>query len=184
MTELPTIAGGFGTIVADPPWSFSDKGSRAAPDWKHAKGGYQTLDIAAIRGLPVRAIAAPDAHLYLWTTDSHLPAALSVVGDWGFLYKQTLAWIKRGPSGKLAVGMGHYFRHSHELVLFAVRGRPPVGSHSLPSVFEAPRKRHSEKPARLLELAEAMSPGPRVELFARTRREGWAAWGDQLGEAA
>jgi N6-adenosine-specific RNA methylase IME4 len=48
------------------------------------------------------------------------------------------------------------------------------------SVVGSPRGKHSEKPERFYEIIEAMYPEyPRVELFSRNVREGWAAWGNQ-----
>jgi N6-adenosine-specific RNA methylase IME4 len=49
----------------------------------------------------------------------------------------------------------------------------------VPNVIFAPRTRHSAKPDELLEIAERLSPGPRLEMFARRARPGWVAWGNQ-----
>jgi N6-adenosine-specific RNA methylase IME4 len=81
--------------------------------------------------------------------------------------------------GRLQLGLGHYYRHAHELVILAVRGRAPALRHDLATAFFAPRGQHSAKPPRLHELAELMSPGPRLELFARQQRPGWTCWGEQ-----
>ena len=64
----------------------------------------------------VRPKAADRAHLYLWSTSSHLPEAFAVMEAWGFEYKTYLVWVKP------QMGMGNYFRVSTELVLFGVRG--------------------------------------------------------------
>lgn len=192
---IPQVPGGFGTVLADPPWSFQDKGSRAAPDWKEAPL-YSTMGAREILDLPVDLLAAPDAHLYLWTTDSHLPLALSCVDAWGFSFRKVLVWVKRRSAttpircedgedfqvlnGPLQIGMGHTYRSAKELCLFAVRGKAPARVHNLPDTFEAPRTQHSRKPDRIHEWAEQLSPGPRLELFARRSREGWEAWGDQF----
>lgn len=45
--------------------------------------------------------------------------------------------------------------------------------------YEAPRRDHSEKPDLFMDLVEQMSPGPRLEMFARTPRLGWASWGNE-----
>jgi ParB-like chromosome segregation protein Spo0J len=48
------------------------------------------------------------------------------------------------------------------------------------SVIDAPRREHSRKPDEGYELVEAMYPElPRLELFARNTRPGWAAWGNE-----
>jgi N6-adenosine-specific RNA methylase IME4 len=179
---LPTTPGGWGCLAADPPWSFHDKGSRAAPDWRlRDAGGYRTMRAEQVLTLPVAAIVAPQAHLYLWVTDAHLldGTAALVCRAWGFRPKQLLDWVKVGRTGKLQVGLGHYFRHTSEHVIFATRGRAPALRHDLVATFMAPRTAHSVKPDRLQELAELMSPSPRLELFARRARPGWTAWGDE-----
>ena len=139
--------------------------------------------------------AADAAHLYLWTTDTHIRLALNCVEAWGFEYKKILVWVKRRAStapivgaegealilrGPIQIGMGHYFRGAKEICLFATRGKAPGLAKNLPDVLEHPRGQHSRKPDQILEWAERMSAGPRIELFARRSREGWAAWGDQF----
>ena len=46
--------------------------------------------------------------------------------------------------------------------------------------YEAPRGRHSAKPDLFMDLIETMSPGPRLEMFAREKRLGWDSWGDEI----
>ncbi len=195
--ELGFPAGQFGTILADPPWSFYDKGSRIAPDWKESNL-YSTMTAREILDLPVDLIAADRAHCYIWTTDSHLQLALNCMQQWGFVYKKTLVWVKRRSAvaplackcgdpecfevsnGPLQIGMGHYYRSVKELVLFGTRGKCPAAVHNLPDVFEAQRTQHSVKPDNVHRWAEKLSPGPRIELFARRSQPGWEAWGDQF----
>jgi N6-adenosine-specific RNA methylase IME4 len=48
-------------------------------------------------------------------------------------------------------------------------------------VIAAPRREHSRKPNEVYAIIEAMYPGlPKMELFARKARPGWAAWGNQI----
>lgn len=301
----------FGCIVADPAWSFNNKASRAGAD-----DHYPTMEARKIEQIPVDEWAADNSHLYLWVTDTHLQAGLRVMEQWGFVYKQTIVWIKtatsffpddgriilpipgaplyyadnygiiwserkqgasqqnldNGPqqseihalrpeekddgyqrvtlslngkrlreyvhrlvaytfhgsptdpkmeiahlngerddnrSDNLAwkthaqneadkinhgtllfgsnhprsknynpiIGLGNYFRHAHEIILFGTRGKAKTLDHSLPSVFWAPRREHSQKPDKLQDLAERLSPGPYLELFARRPRANWAHWG-------
>lgn len=86
---------------------------------------------------------------------------------------------------KLQIGLGQYLRGSHELLLFATRGKgqhPETwqGRRNIPSVIFAPRTKHSRKPDESYELIESISNGPRLEMFARSGREGWLSWGNQL----
>jgi N6-adenosine-specific RNA methylase IME4 len=56
---------------------------------------------------------------------------------------------------------------------------PPPGDRPA-SVIRAPRGEHSAKPAIVHKMIERMYPTlPRIELFCRTPREGWKAWGNQ-----
>jgi N6-adenosine-specific RNA methylase IME4 len=184
-------------VLADPPWSFRDKGSRIAPE--RAPGGrYATMSVLQIAMLPVEQLAAPDSLLFLWTTSAHLldGSAADVCDAWGFEAKATIAWVKcRLPAaGKLGVpvlprlqiGMGHYVRNAHEHLVIARRGRARVKRRDVPSVIFAPRGRHSAKPAESYDRIERLCDGPRLELFARgLPRPGWIGWGDQFGlEAA
>jgi N6-adenosine-specific RNA methylase IME4 len=106
-----------------------------------------------------------------------MPAALKVIEAWGFEYKSQFVWVKD------RVGTGYWVRSQHELLLIATRGQIPAPPPSArpSSVIEAPRGRHSEKPEGAYELIERAYPKlPRIELFARSRRDGWAVYGDQV----
>ena len=47
-------------------------------------------------------------------------------------------------------------------------------------MIAAPRGKHSEKPEIFYEIIERMYPElPKIELFARRARPGWAAWGNE-----
>jgi N6-adenosine-specific RNA methylase IME4 len=61
----------------------------------------------------------------------------------------------------------------------------PLPDECPDSVLEAPRRRHSEKPPAVYELIERAWPQlSKLELFARTTRPGWAAWGNQAPSAS
>ena len=80
------------------------------------------------------------------------------------------------------IGPGYFFRQQHELLLLAARGSPPgpAPSDRAASVIRSRRGVHSEKPKLVYELIERMYPAlPKLELFARGRREGWSARGNQ-----
>jgi N6-adenosine-specific RNA methylase IME4 len=104
---------------------------------------------------------------------------------WGFEYKTNLVWFKTrkdgGPDGR---GVGFYFRNVTELLLFGIRGSDnrtlPPGRRQVNLVSERKRE-HSRKPEQMYDVIETCSPGPRLELFARSPRAGWVQWGDELG---
>jgi N6-adenosine-specific RNA methylase IME4 len=172
--RLPFRLGGYGTIAIDPPWRFNDQGGRM-----NTLGYNATMADEEILALPIDTLAAEQSHLWCWTTDQHLELALACVKRWGFVFKTTIVWVKTTLDGtKLRIGGGHYVRKAHELCLFAARKL--VGLvHDVPSVIFAPRLEHSQKPEALQDIAERLSPEPRIEIFARRLRSGWTCFGDQ-----
>jgi N6-adenosine-specific RNA methylase IME4 len=172
----------FGTILADPPWRFTNRTGKVAPEHKRL-GRYATLSTSEIAELPVRELAADKSHCYLWTPNALIPDALQVMEAWGFTYKTMLVWHKvRKDGGSDGRGVGFYFRNVTEPVLFGVRGQLRTFQPGRRQVnLLATRKReHSRKPDELYDIIEACSPGPFLELFARYPRNGWSAWGDEI----
>jgi N6-adenosine-specific RNA methylase IME4 len=173
-------AGGFGFIMADPPWSFALRSAKGAE--KSADSHYACAPLDWIARLPVAVVAAPDCLLWLWATNPTLPQALTVLSRWGFTFKTAGHWVKRGPSGKLGFGTGYLLRCAGEPFLIGTRGRPRTGSRSVRSVIEGPRREHSRKPDEAYAAAELLAPDvPRLDLFSRQQRLGWTPFGDQVG---
>jgi N6-adenosine-specific RNA methylase IME4 len=167
--EIAAASGVYQTIVVDPPWQYDNRGTRGA-----AADHYPTMTLQELAELEVPADG--DAHLYLWTTSAFLPDSFDLIDAWGFTYKTCLVWVKP------QMGMGNYFRSSHELVLFGIRGKPKFKRKDARSWFEAPRGKHSAKPDVFYELVESCSPGPYLDMFNRDgdklfRRKGWDGWG-------
>ena len=173
MWPPPLPEGEFDVIYADPPWEYYLP-LRGSPDMH-----YKTMSTEEICRLKIPA--AEDAVLFLWATNPKLEDALTVMKAWGFTYKTNMVWVKD------KTGTGYYFRGQHELLLLGVKGNigVPAEESRPPSVLYAPAGEHSEKPEAVYELIEKMYPNRRyLELFARKRRSGWTAWGDQLAEKA
>jgi len=159
-------------IYADPPWRYE----QVRTDSRAIENHYPTMPLEDICAVDVGALATDDAVLFLWVPMPKLEEGLQVVRAWGFRYRTGLVWDKG------QIGMGHYVRQQHELVFVAVKGDPPTPPDAArpASVVHAPRGAHSVKPAVFYELIERMYPTfPKIELFARTARAGWAAWGNQ-----
>jgi len=174
-----TVAGleglsGFRCIVADPPWPSMHQRStyhRGKPE-RH----YPTMPVDDIAVLPIANLAAPDAHLWIWAVNRMMEDAYRVVRAWGFTPMSVLTWCKHGP------GMGYYLRNNTEHAIFATRGQPMVPAHkALSTWYEWPRRGHSRKPDEFFSIVESVSPAPRLELFARRRRKGWTAIGNEIG---
>ncbi len=182
--DLAAFARGrkFATILADPPWRFQNSTGKVAPEHKRLSR-YPTLSLDDICGLPVEGIAAETAHLYLWVPNALLPEGLEVMKAWGFSYKSNLIWHKvRKDGGSDGRGVGFYFRNVTEVILFGVRGknaRTLAPGRSQVNMLQTRKREHSRKPDEQYALIEACSTGPRLELFGRGVRKGWAVWGNQ-----
>jgi N6-adenosine-specific RNA methylase IME4 len=168
--EFPDVR--YPVIYADPPWRYE----HVETESRAVENQYPTMALDDIRALKIADRATPDAILFLWATSPKLAEAMTVVEAWGFTYRTSMVWVKD------KIGMGYYARQRHELLLIATRGNPPTPAPAQrpDSVIEAPRGKHSEKPAIFAELIERMYPTlPKIELFCRAPREGWSAWGNQ-----
>jgi len=185
VTPLPQVDGGFQTLLADPPWRFTNRTGKVAPEHRRLDR-YSTMDLEAISKIPVSEVTAKNAHLYLWVPNALLPDGLAVMEAWGFRYVSNIIWAKRrkdgGPDGR---GVGFYFRNVTELLLFGVKGSlrtlPPARSQV--NMIETRKREHSRKPDEQYDLIEKCSPGPYLEMFARYPQEGWFAWGDESDAA-
>src|SRR2546421_7577385 len=89
----------FSTILADPPWRFTNRTGKVAPEHRRLSR-YETLDLDEIQVLPVREFLCPTAHLYLWVPNALLPEGLSVMKAWGFDYKSNIVWHKLRKDGR------------------------------------------------------------------------------------
>jgi N6-adenosine-specific RNA methylase IME4 len=183
--EAPLPAGPFGTVLADPPWRFSNRTGKVAPEHRRL-ARYETLAAKEIARLPVAEIAAAESHLYLWVPNTLLADGLMVMEEWGFTYKANLVWHKvRADGGSDGRGVGFYFRNVTELILFGVRGglRTLAPARRQVNLLATRKREHSRKPDELYPIIESCSPGPYVELFARYPRAGWSVWGDEAAPA-
>jgi len=171
----------FMTILADPPWQFTNRTGKMAPEHKRLNR-YSTLSLREICDIPVSLASGTPAHLYLWVPNALLPEGIKVMEAWGFTYKSNLVWHKirkdGGPDGR---GVGFYFRNTTELVLFGIRGnmRTLAPGRRQVNIIKSIKQEHSRKPDELYKIIESCSPGPYLELFARGTRKGWYAWGNQ-----
>ena len=175
-------AGGpFGTVLVDPPWRFTNRTGKVAPEHRRL-ARYTTMSAKEIAGLPVAELMATLGHCYLWVPNALLAEGLMVLENWGFTYKANLVWHKvRKDGGSDGRGVGFYFRNVTELVLFGTRGhlRTLAPGRRQVNLLATRKREHSRKPDELYPIIERCSPGPYLELFARHSRPGWTAWGDE-----
>lgn len=186
----------YSVIYADPPWSqkagptigkytknelgkqiFGPNESNKSKDLP-----YVTMTVDDICTMNIKGIAADHAHLYMWTTNKYLPQAIKVIEAWGFKYSTTLVWAKKPLGG----GLGGTFKVSTEYLIFATRGSLKSTKQIKGTWFEVKRPYvngypcHSKKPEFFAELIESVSPGNKIELFARNQRQGWDVFGNEV----
>ena len=172
----------FGAILADPPWQFTNKTGKVAPEHRRLNR-YPTMTLDTICDMPVGDIAADPSHLYLWVPNALLREGLRVMEAWGFAYKTNIVWQKIRKDGEPdGRGVGFYFRNTTELLLFGVKGknaRTLERGRTQVNILKTRKREHSRKPDEQYDLIQNCSWGPYLELFARGPRTGWHVWGNQ-----
>lgn len=175
----------FDVVLADPPWSYYG----AKDKWGAAAKFYDTMSDEDILSLDVRSLLKPTSVLFLWATGPRLDLAIRTLGSWGVHYRGVaFVWVKASKAGKPYGARGvrpSIVKPTTEFVLagsMAKAGRPmPIADEAVAQVVLAPPGRHSEKPDEIQARIERLYPhGSRVELFARRRRAGWEAWGNEI----
>lgn len=177
VTDLSALAATgrtFGTIYADPPWVYDNQSTRAS-----TSNHYQGMTVEELRSPAfsdlIRALSAKDSHLHMWTTNAFLRDSFSIIDAWGFEFRSTFVWVKS------SMGIGNYWRNSHEHLLTCIRGDAKrFNDRSLKSWLECDRGRHSAKPEQVRAMLEKASPGPYLELFGRLPTRGWTVFGNGI----
>lgn len=183
----------FRCIVADCPWSYGGTPQfqpEGEDKFRAVRQRYPTMKLADILALPVADLAADECVMLFWATAPLLPEALQVVNAWGFEYVSKIPWIKltdeprRTLTGEVEFkpqyGTGFWGRGCSEDVLICRRGRPKPPKQVAGSLLLLSENfGHSKKVNNLYEYAEYF-PGPYLELFARTPRDGWTSMGNGI----
>lgn len=167
-------------VYADPPWKYN---ARNNPGTKFGGGTpYPTMTLEELKQLPVQMFCFSNCALAMWTTGPRIPEAVELIEAWGFRYATILfTWVKTTKAGTYRLGPGYYTGSNAELCLLGVRGSMPPVDKGVRQVIAAPVGRHSKKPEEAYERLEALWPDAwKVELFARNKREGWFAWGNEI----
>jgi N6-adenosine-specific RNA methylase IME4 len=165
--------GTFSTLVIDPPWPMEKIEREVRPN-QAAPLDYRTMSEDELRAWtePVER-AAENAHLYLWTTHRFLPLALELTETWGFNYQCLLTWVKN-------VGITPFsWMYSTEIVVFARRGSLDLLVKGRRLDFQAKVREHSRKPDEFYDLVRDVSPGPRIDMFARGPHDGFETLGNE-----
>jgi N6-adenosine-specific RNA methylase IME4 len=178
--QMSAPEGQYGVIVEDFEWDHVVWSRETGMD-RHAANHYPVSEDAHTAQEIVErtkdrfACAAPDCFLAMWSTVQHLAIAIDVLRLRGFKYVSHYVW------GKDRIGLGHWNRNKHEIILLGVKGNIPCPAKGTQwdSLIMASVGEHSAKPDCFLEMIEAYFPTlPKIELNRRgPARPGWQAWG-------
>ena len=150
---------------------------------RSAENHYPTMSLEDIKNLPINNLADKNCALFMWTTIPLLKDSFSVLDSWGFEYKSiAFVWIKLNKkSDTLFWGMGHWTRSNAELCILATKGHPKRKSAKVHQVIMSHIQQHSKKPDEARErIIELIGDLPRIELFAREKKDGWDSWGNGI----
>jgi len=142
------------------------------------------MNLQDIKDLPVKNISDEDSICFMWVTDSHLKQGIEVMESWGFKYKTIgFVWLKRYNTGTLVYNFAPWTLKSTEICLLGTRGR--MSKHkkvnNIKQLVEATRTTHSKKPDEVRNrIVNLFGDLPKIELFARDKKEGWDAWGNEV----
>ncbi len=167
----------YRVFYADPPWEYGNSGVIGPSDnYGRAVRHYPSMSIRDLCDLPIRDMADSDAVLFLWVTSPLLAECFAVIKAWGFDYKTSFVW------DKVKHNFGHYNSVRHEFLLICTRGSCTPDSKTLTDSVQTIERSttHSEKPEKFRAIIDEMYPrGKRIELFARSKHDGWDNWGNE-----
>lgn len=197
----------YGTIVADPPWGYEKRTAPWRSTTEPGYSLMATDQIAALPVADLAAPDAhlylwavppmmAEAYKVVDAWGFHADTILTwckpgpgLGGGWRgntehlIVARRGFSWINPNCAECGGRPRGKGRRCSCEVPSYRYKGEPcgvpvaPFLTTAEGTWYEAPRREHSQKPDLFGDLIEAMSPGPRVELFARAQRLGWDSWG-------
>ena len=164
-------------IYADPAWNQKKGGLRRVRPNQERKLDYQTLSLNKIK--EILSQFQGDI-LFLWTIDKFLFDAQKITEELGYKLHARIIWDKEN-----GIAPAFTIRYSHEYLLWMYKSPmlkiTPEMAGKFTDVIREKATRHSKKPIKAYELIEALYPTQsKIELFARNRRKGWAAFGDEV----
>lgn len=179
----------YNILYTDPAWSFSNKNTGGSLK-SGANAHYSTMSLDEMKELDINSITDEDCVLFMWWVGSQPQEALDLMKAWGFNLKTMtgFTWVKKTKNWKNWFGMGFWTRAGTENCLLAVKGKPKRISASIRAVIEdfdtsieVICEKHSKKPQIFADMIVGLCGDiPRLEMFARDKKEGWDIWGDEV----
>ena len=178
----------YNIIYADPPWQYGDKRNTPCKNNPSGAGGaskhYKTMPIDELKKLPIADLADENCMICMWATAPFMKEAIELIESWGFKFRTFLfVWVKMTNDMKRVRedGIGLYTLNNAEFVLLGRKGKYWRESTKEKQILLAPKTIHSKKPDEIASrIVRLFGDKPRIELFARDRKEGWDVWGNEV----
>jgi N6-adenosine-specific RNA methylase IME4 len=175
----------YNVITLDCPWPYDRTSGQGVANKQYS---LMTWDDLYALGSLVKAVAAPDCAIFMWTTAPLLFETVDMVKAWRLRYvTKAFSWVKTYRTGGIFFGIGSYTASNTEDMWLLSNGTPKRRvknvSQIVPTVEDAvvaPMGVHSEKPEEVYSRIERLMPGPYLEIFARRQRPGWTCIGNEL----
>lgn len=161
----------YQVIYCDPPWKYEFPVSNS----RKIENKYPTMTLNEL--MLIKIPSDENCILFMWTTAPKLKESIDLMYAWGFEYRTHAIW------DKCALGMGYYFRISHELLMVGLKGKIPcpLPTQRISSVIKIKKREHSRKPDYIRTLiGEWYKDFNKIELFSRHKFEGWDSWGNEV----
>ncbi len=171
--QIPLPDGKYSCIVIDPPWPVTKIDRDVRPNQIDFDDPTMSEDDLLDFDLPL--IAADNCHLYLWAPHKYIHFAYQLAEHWGFKCQCLMTWVKN-------IGFTPFsWMYDTEHVLFCRRGSLDLLKLGKQLGFKAKVREPSRKPDEFYDLVREVSPGPRIDVFSREKREGFDQWGNETG---
>lgn len=176
----------YRVITLDPPWPYDRTAGQGVANKQY---DLMTWDDLYAMGPYVKAVAAPDCAIFMWTTAPLLMETVDMVKAWRLRYvTKAFSWVKTYPAGGIFFGIGSYTASNTEDVWLLSNGTPQRKVKDVSQIVPtfdrdavvAPMGRHSKKPEEIQDRIERLMDGPYLEIFARRQRPGWTCIGNEL----
>lgn len=183
LSDLDNVQQRYDIIYTDPPWKQNKGGIRKARPNQTRELDYQTCSLDEIKEIHLKAFElCNDTHnVFMWTIDKYLFDAEQMMRQLGYELHARFVWDKEN-----GVCPAFTIRFAHEYLLWFYRKgkilkpcKDMVGKYT--TVIREPSTKHSKKPEAAYTMIENMFPNSqKLELFARSERDGWDCWGNEV----
>lgn len=176
----------YDIIYTDPPWQQGKGGKKKVrPNSSGGNLDYPTMTLQEIRDIHKHIsekMVNKNHNVFMWTINKYLVDAQDIMEDLGYTLHARIVWNK-------TTGMcpAYTVRFQTEYLLwFYKKGTMLMPCENTrgkyPDIMTESVKKHSKKPVCAYEMLENMFPeSKKLELFSRIERDGWDAWGNQVG---